>query len=59
VGQEKADLEEPAPGIDQQVNSLPGRELALGVLAVDPLRTAALAQSVLERPDLVHHQPHA
>jgi hypothetical protein len=46
VRDQEADLEEAAAGVDQQIDPLTGRELALGVLALDARLAAALAQSV-------------
>ena len=59
IREEKTDLQEPAARVDQPIDALTRRELALRVLALDALRTAPFAETVLEGSDLFHEVPHA
>src|SRR5690606_26088630 len=56
---EQADLEQVRAWIEQQRDALACGELPLAVLALDPVRTAALAQPLLECADFCGQRPQA
>ncbi len=58
VGDQQADFQKERVGIEETGQPLAGRQLSVGVLALDLLRAAALTQRVLERLQLLRQAAH-